>query len=98
MRQYEPWKFCKTKKCMWFHRQDEIKVQLLCAECPAFQFHQYLRENNQILEADSKLAKVVAEAERLREENEKLKARLANYESGLEGVPDDVLEIMGLEG
>lgn len=75
MKPYQPWDFCKPDNCTYakIDNLEERAAQCLELKCRVYRFHQYLSNNGQILEAGSELAKVVAEAERLRVENEALK-------------------------
>jgi len=94
MKPYEPWDFCKTISC-----PDLGKNEICRSCCLIFQFHQYLKDNGQILEEGSELAKVVAEAERLREENEKLKTEVSledteKFYQFLQGVVPECLTLV----
>lgn len=50
---YEPWEYCKLIKCNHVN-------QAICGKgCEVYDYHQYLRDNGQILEAGSELADIV---------------------------------------
>lgn len=80
MKLYESWEFCESINCRAMKRLAG-RTEMFCMDCKAYQMHQYLRDNGQILEAGSELAKVVAEAERLRD----IDRQIDNLLAGLEG-------------
>ena len=78
MKVYEPWDYCRSINCNALVRPKELRKQTVCVNCEAYKMHQYLKENNQILETGSELAKVVEENAGLRADNAVLKKALVN--------------------
>jgi len=50
---YKPRGYCQTIKCgTWLDMQQDVAMRQLCYECPAYHFHQYLRDHGMIREAE----------------------------------------------
>jgi hypothetical protein len=93
LKPYKPWDFCKSIDCdaLSVVHKDERMKKVYCHKCYAYQFHQYLRDHDQILEEGSSLARVIQatnqraeELEQLRKENEDYVIELGLTRSELE--------------
>jgi hypothetical protein len=51
---YKSWNFCKSNCVMYEMYEEEdsgsCRQELFCKDCMAYQMHQYLKANNQIIE------------------------------------------------
>lgn len=59
METYKPWDFCRSINCNSMIRSEEMRKELICPNCKAYQMHDYLREKGSIIEEDSKLPKQI---------------------------------------
>lgn len=60
MKSYEHMEYCKSINCPALkHSETHVRIGLYCEDCKAFQFHSYLRANNQTIEPGSDLARLV---------------------------------------
>jgi len=63
MKAYDPWDYCNAANCPAMTVNVEYRRQVACHQCHAYQMHQYLYGNGQILEAGSELERLVTVAE-----------------------------------
>ena len=90
MKPYKPWDFCKSIDCdaLSVVHKDERMKKVYCHKCYAYQFHQYLRDHDQILEEGSSLARVIQATNQRAKEYAKKMERYGINTVGFKPAPD----------